>query len=201
MERLRQALKTLSEAEKQLRGSSDRTTWLTAALLQFAPDQSYLHPSSSADTSFTQSPAGLNNASVTVELNSSYSRQVELQHHQFSETASGTVTEGMSNGMSSSPKGYFPDLRQGPLAVSQAKLRNPKLRGPQVVSESGLIKTMPSTKSSEQGQKTAWKTTLTNEFELEEVWQRVLDVVHSSSLRKFLQTQGKLLSVSLSKGM
>ncbi|CAO2178389.1 unnamed protein product [Urochloa humidicola] len=51
MEKLRQALKTLSEAEKQLRVSSDKTTWLTAALLQLAPDKQYMLPSSSTSTS------------------------------------------------------------------------------------------------------------------------------------------------------
>ncbi|KAF3451322.1 hypothetical protein FNV43_RR07417 [Rhamnella rubrinervis] len=60
MEKLRQALKTLSEAEKQLRTSNDKLTWLTAALLQLAPDQQYMLPSSSADTSFIQSPLALN---------------------------------------------------------------------------------------------------------------------------------------------
>eukprot|EP01018_Ginkgo_biloba_P007264 Gb_17581 [translate_table: standard] len=57
MNRLRQALRTLSEAEKQLLLSNDRTTWLTAAMLQLAPDQSYTFPSSSAGTSVAQSPA------------------------------------------------------------------------------------------------------------------------------------------------
>jgi DNA polymerase III gamma/tau subunit len=52
MEKLRQALKTLSEAEKQLRVSSEKTTWLTAALLQLAPDKQYMLPSSSTSTSF-----------------------------------------------------------------------------------------------------------------------------------------------------
>ncbi|KAJ0986342.1 hypothetical protein J5N97_004698 [Dioscorea zingiberensis] len=42
MERLRQALKILSEAEKQMRASNDKITWLTAALLQLAPDQQYM---------------------------------------------------------------------------------------------------------------------------------------------------------------
>ncbi|KAL2524281.1 Protein STICHEL-like 3 [Abeliophyllum distichum] len=51
MEKLRQALKTLSEAEKQLRTSNDKITWLTAALLQLAPDQQYMLRNSSADTS------------------------------------------------------------------------------------------------------------------------------------------------------
>ncbi|CAK9870726.1 unnamed protein product [Sphagnum jensenii] len=50
---LRQALKILLESEKQLRVSHDRPTWLTAALLQFAPDRSYVP--SSVDT--TQSEA------------------------------------------------------------------------------------------------------------------------------------------------
>ncbi|KAM5587882.1 protein STICHEL-like 3 [Rosa sericea] len=62
MEKLRQALKTLSEAEKQLRTSNDKLTWLTAALLQLAPDQQYMLPSSSAGTS-NHSPLALNNAS------------------------------------------------------------------------------------------------------------------------------------------
>ncbi|KAL0693357.1 hypothetical protein Bca4012_060537 [Brassica carinata] len=57
MEKLRQALKTLSESEKQLRVSNDKLTWLTAALLQLAPDQRYLlPPGSSADASFNRSP-------------------------------------------------------------------------------------------------------------------------------------------------
>lgn len=60
MEKLRQALKTLSEAEKQLRVSNDKMTWLTAALLQLAPDQQYVVPSSSADTCINHSPLLLN---------------------------------------------------------------------------------------------------------------------------------------------
>ncbi len=49
-----QALKVLAESEKQVRISNDRLTWLTVALLQFAPDQSCLP--SSVDTSMTLSP-------------------------------------------------------------------------------------------------------------------------------------------------
>lgn len=57
MEKLRKALKTLSESEKQLRVSNDKLTWLTAALLQLAPEQQYLlPPSSSADASFNRTP-------------------------------------------------------------------------------------------------------------------------------------------------
>ncbi|KAK9062948.1 hypothetical protein SSX86_016818 [Deinandra increscens subsp. villosa] len=61
MEKLRLALKTLSEAEKQLRISNDKLTWLTAALLQLAPDQQYVLPTTSVDASIHRSPLGLNN--------------------------------------------------------------------------------------------------------------------------------------------
>ncbi|KAH1091098.1 hypothetical protein J1N35_018355 [Gossypium stocksii] len=60
MEKLRQALKTLSEAEKQLRMSNDKLTWLTAALLQLAPDQQYILPISPSGTSSRHSPLPLN---------------------------------------------------------------------------------------------------------------------------------------------
>ncbi|CAA2958686.1 STICHEL-like 3 [Olea europaea subsp. europaea] len=62
MEKLRQALKTLSEAEKQLRMSNDKITWLTATLLQLAPDQQYMLRNSSSDSSLNHSPAGLSNS-------------------------------------------------------------------------------------------------------------------------------------------
>ncbi|KAL8460722.1 hypothetical protein ACS0TY_032294 [Phlomoides rotata] len=61
MEKLRQALKTLSEAEKQLRVSNNKMTWLTAALLQLVPDQQYMLPRPSADSNLGHSPVALNN--------------------------------------------------------------------------------------------------------------------------------------------
>ena len=67
MEKLRQALKTLSESEKQLRVSNDKITWLTAALLQLAPDQRYLlPPGSSANASFNPSPSPCKDAAGEV---------------------------------------------------------------------------------------------------------------------------------------
>jgi DNA polymerase III gamma/tau subunit len=50
MDKLRQALRILSEAEKQLRVTTDKVTWLTATLLQLAPDQNYLLFTSSGAT-------------------------------------------------------------------------------------------------------------------------------------------------------
>jgi DNA polymerase III gamma/tau subunit len=58
LERLRRALRILYEAEKQLRVSNDQTTWLTTALLQFAPSRSPLFLNSTG-TSVIQSPITL----------------------------------------------------------------------------------------------------------------------------------------------
>ncbi|OAY78687.1 Protein STICHEL-like 3 [Ananas comosus] len=80
MEKLRQALKTLSEAEKQLRVSNDKLTWLTAALLQLAPDQQYMLPSSSADTSLNQSPLTLPNHSARDVPKNSNNDNHDLMH-------------------------------------------------------------------------------------------------------------------------
>ncbi|KAK6123965.1 hypothetical protein DH2020_042310 [Rehmannia glutinosa] len=88
MEKLRQALKTLSEAEKQLRLSNDRMTWLTAALLQLAPDQHYMLrlPGSSTDTTLNHSPLVLNN-SVSRER----PRKSNAEMHAFQAGSSGDV--------------------------------------------------------------------------------------------------------------
>ncbi|CAL1410440.1 unnamed protein product [Linum trigynum] len=66
MEKLRQALKTLSEAEKQLRMSNDKLTWLTAALLQLAPDQQYLLPSSEPSLNHSPLPGRRDTTTRTV---------------------------------------------------------------------------------------------------------------------------------------
>ncbi|MCO5567674.1 hypothetical protein L7F22_021368 [Adiantum nelumboides] len=66
-DKLQQALKVLSDLEKQLRSCSDGTTWLTAAFLQLASNNS--HPSSSRGTSIAQSPATVLNASERDTLN------------------------------------------------------------------------------------------------------------------------------------
>ena len=63
LERLRMAMKPLVEAEKQLRASNDRATWLTAALLQLGShhhiNSHKIFPASCEGTSVTQSSVAL----------------------------------------------------------------------------------------------------------------------------------------------
>ncbi|XP_065012441.1 protein STICHEL-like 3 [Musa acuminata AAA Group] len=98
MERLRQALRTLSEAEKQLRASSDKLTWLTAALLQLAPDQQYMLPSSSTERSLNHSPLFLKNHCMTDTHGGSTNKQDDMQLVERSLLRG--VGQGYSNGRS-----------------------------------------------------------------------------------------------------
>ncbi|CAK9194384.1 unnamed protein product [Sphagnum troendelagicum] len=79
-QRLREALKVLSKAEKQLRIASDQPTWLTAALLQFAPDRSFLP--SSVNTSIAHSPAAfdLNHQQRTTATTTTTKNRVEEEN-------------------------------------------------------------------------------------------------------------------------
>ena len=187
MGRLQQALKTLLEAEKQLRNSSDRTTWLTAALLQFAPEQSYIFPNYSFETSFPQSSSGANTGDWTPEMNLSHISQGASDHESAVALSDGSWQVSAEQN------------HQETIATCQSQTRSDNRRGTFLVP--GIDKNVWLTFPCDVSKEMRWQMTLTKDFELQEVWQRVLDAVHSSSLRKFLQMQGKLLSLSLSKGM
>ncbi|MCO5601310.1 hypothetical protein L7F22_055429 [Adiantum nelumboides] len=198
MERLRQALKTLSEAEKQLRDSSDRTTWLTAALLQFAPDQSYLVPRSSSNTTSVahtpERPSDTNGTPNHKPLSkmrsSSHSKPLTPMRM---ESGPGTTTEIASNDMS--------DSSRFSLASSQARVRSVNQQPKGIRSTAAELRVqLSNAQVGNPGNTRAYITTLADQFDMEDVWQRFLDAVHSSSLRKFLMTQGRLANLSMSKG-
>ncbi|KAJ0448570.1 putative DNA-directed DNA polymerase [Helianthus annuus] len=94
MEKLRLALKTLSEAEKQLRMSNDKLTWLTAALLQLAPDQQYVLPTSSVDASTYRSQLGFDNGGTR---DGSHSHKSNFAHGETSEIQRGLLKTGESS--------------------------------------------------------------------------------------------------------
>ncbi|KAJ7298045.1 hypothetical protein O6H91_11G107800 [Diphasiastrum complanatum] len=75
--RLRQALKILSESEKQIRTSSDQTTWLTASLLQFAPDRSLISQTSSAEASVAPSIVAASDTSEKEAVNAGAQKALE----------------------------------------------------------------------------------------------------------------------------
>ncbi|KAI4332499.1 hypothetical protein L6164_017403 [Bauhinia variegata] len=175
MEKLRQALKTLSEAEKQLRMSNDKLTWLTAALLQLAPDQQYMLPTSS-DVSFNHSPLALNNADVK-EAARRTSKQVEIpnKERRLSMDArtdnlhAGSSADGMAKGVSLERKrhagnGVAPQLTSSHV-TNMTRMNDRQIFG--------------------KGRKG-----------IEEIWLEMLERIQVSGLKEFLYQEGKLISVS-----
>ncbi|KAI4304424.1 hypothetical protein MLD38_039938 [Melastoma candidum] len=180
METLRQALKTLSEAEKQLRTSNDKLTWLTAALLQLAPDKQYLPPNSSADVGFHQAPvvensvsnreaAGLNRFHVEMPTNgratqiNAASRKMDSQSSIFHQN--GTDDRATREGV----KG-----RAG-FGVSSHRASF-QSEGYGFSGRPNLGKTYK---------------------DIQDIWLQVLEQVDSTNVKEFLYQESKLTSVSL----
>ncbi|CAN6341296.1 unnamed protein product [Urochloa humidicola] len=175
MEKLRQALKTLSEAEKQLRVSNDKMTWLTAALLQLAPDQQYILPSSSPSMSLNQGqltrPDGEMARNSAMDHREVYAgihglpRASDLGNQQHRDV---NLVAGSSNNMASN---YHAGRRPGEHTPDSHVL------------SAGATRANGGSRYSK--------------TDSELIWQAVLDNVQSDSLRKLLAGEGRLISVSL----
>ncbi|XP_066367058.1 protein STICHEL-like 4 [Miscanthus floridulus] len=175
MEKLRQALKTLSEAEKQLRVSNDKMTWLTAALLQLAPDKQYVLPSSSPSTSLNQGlftrPEGDIARNSAMDRSDIYAgahglaRASDLGNQQYRDA---NLVAGSSNNMANNchagrrPGEHTPDSHVLPTGATR-------------VNEGSRY----------------------GKTDSEMIWQAVLENVQSDSLRRLLAREGRLISVSL----
>ncbi|KAJ7968772.1 protein STICHEL-like 3 [Quillaja saponaria] len=175
MEKLRQALKTLSEAEKQLRMSNDKLTWLTAALLQLAPDQQYMLPTSS-DTSFNHSPLPLNNAGGRDAARRN-SDQVGIPNKdrrlsmdvRIENLHAGSSAEYMTN-----------DFR----SEKARHARTGSARQPTSSHAADLIRVS--------GKQISGK----SHGGIEDIWEEVLEKVQMTGLKQFLYQEGKLVSIS-----
>ncbi|KAM1154150.1 hypothetical protein FF1_036539 [Malus domestica] len=168
MEKLRQALKTLSEAEKQLRMSNDKLTWLTAALLQLAPDQQYMLPSSSGGTSFHQSPLALNNVSARDAVRRD-SEQDEMPNYEKGLPANARNSVSSGKGMSLDRKRHAGmAMASQQMATSSAEIT--RVNGRQIHGKS------------HKG--------------IEEIWLEVLEKIPYNRVKEFLYQEGKLTSVS-----
>ncbi|EFJ14200.1 hypothetical protein SELMODRAFT_423688 [Selaginella moellendorffii] len=168
LERLRQALKILSEAEKQVRASSDQTTWLTAAILQFAPDRAYIFPASSSGSSATQSLVGNDTSEKeTIESDSGALKQGwEPEHEHFENPVDDTAVFA---------KPEVPWANKSLSTVPEARI-HPYVQ----------------TASTNDGHDTC----AFDQKRLDDVWQKALKNSRSKSLKHLLR-HGKLISLSM----
>lgn len=182
MEKLRQALKTLSEAEKQLRVSNDKLTWLTAALLRLAPDQQYMLPSS-ADASLNDSPLVRNNYSDRYKPRNFCTEQDEMHF----------CDRNLSRGNAIGSHG---NIGGNDVVHGNGKMIDNHLGGMghgehtscSLMLSSGAIK---AGKGYNYGK---------SNKDNEKIWRAVLENVQYSTLRQFLSQEGRLNSISLGTG-
>ncbi|KAG1346540.1 protein STICHEL-like 3 [Cocos nucifera] len=179
MEKLRQALKTLSEAEKQLRVSNDKLTWLTAALLQLAPDQQYMLPSS-ADASLKNSPLVLNNYSDRYRPRNFCNEQDEMH------ICDRNLSRGNAIGSHSSIGGI-----DGVPGIGKMIDNHLSGMGHGEHTPCCLLRSSGAIKAGK-----GYNYSKTNKDD-EKIWRAVLESVQSSTLRQFLSQEGRLNSVSL----
>ena len=182
LEWLRQAMKTLSEAEKQVRVSNDKTTWLTAALLQLGPDPRSCttnFPASCTGTSVTQSPVALDDNEVAdFEYVSSGRRTWEDNIKNGPNTATEPPC-ALTNGQKEAP------LYQSTLEIhSQSKIQDEKRQCHQHHSDDFLH---PSH--------------ILSSAKLDDIWYQVLQRCWPLTLRQLLNTHGKLISISMTDGI
>ncbi|KAG8634581.1 protein STICHEL-like 3 isoform X2 [Manihot esculenta] len=180
MERLRQALKTLSEAEKQLRMSNDKLMWLTAALLQLAPDQQYMLPSSSTETSFNHSPIKLKNANGR----DVGKKDCELAEMPNNERSLSTRVRLENHSARTSGDFYINAASGGP---NMERKRNGK---------TVMAAQWTSALSSDTVRVNGRQMSAKSREGCEKIWLEVLGKIQFNCIREFLYREGKLISVS-----
>jgi hypothetical protein len=225
--RLRQALKVLSEAEKQLRVSGDRPTWLTAALLQFAPDHSFLPSSANTSTQQitprTSFKAGFGKEETAQE--SLQSRGLQTKDEQLSASQKFNISQQSTISTSvptlamcmetkrrkrtsrSHPWGIQADAKVHPaeLPLDNVYWSNPRSSDWWLQQQKHWVGAddMPATNDVLLCMSDSSKPVYSSGFrrlhrrKLKGIWNQVLQLIHSDSMQQFLLNHGNLLAISI----
>ncbi|KAM1120553.1 hypothetical protein ACFXTH_044675 [Malus domestica] len=180
LERLKHALKILSEAEKQLRVSSERSTWFTATLLQLgsvpSPDltRSCSRRHSSKTTEDDSSSASREAATYKQKSNAQYMLHKSISHASVQKALNGNSNhqgDSLSRNNNAKPlHGHFTDSGASTPLHDDVTAGNAILR-------------------------------CANSEKLEDVWAQCIERCHSKTLRQLLHSHGKLVSISEAEGV
>ncbi|KAL5993195.1 hypothetical protein ACLOJK_014118 [Asimina triloba] len=182
LERLKQALKILSEAEKQLRVSSERSTWFTAALLQLGSGCSPAPTYSSRNSKLTKKKLQDDSLDIGADILAN-GKKVD---------ASNTLWKSRSASM----------LR----TVNSDCSPLVDLTSSRSMAEHFSLNSLPPSGQSPEG--TALHSThketvvgnmgigCVNPIKLEEIWRCCIERCHSKTLKQLLYDHGKLVSIS-----
>lgn len=179
LERLKNALKLLSEAEKQLRTSSERSTWFTATLLQLG---------SITSPDLTQSGSSRRQSCKTTEEDpSSASRDVtSFKHrsdlHYMPQKSTSPVSQQKGLNSSSSNQKDMSSKIDG-LSLKSRPSNSPVINdGSTVVSSDDLLVANTMFRCIDSGK-------------LYDIWGSCIEGCHSKTLRQLLHDHGKLVSI------
>ncbi|PKA56853.1 hypothetical protein AXF42_Ash002156 [Apostasia shenzhenica] len=176
MGKLRQALRTLSEAEKQLRVSSDKLTWLIAALLQIVPDQQYILPTSGGAT-LNQSPFPVQTTDRQDKV-----RDADEENEAFGSDRGAYRVVGRGNHRQRPNIAIHGDSK---MTIGEANGKEHSERTPEaLVRSTGDIKENLGCKFGR------------SYIDYGKIWRAVIDNIPSDALRQFLSQEGRLNAVS-----
>jgi hypothetical protein len=227
LRQLCQALKVLSEAEKQLRVSGDRPTWLTAALLQFAPDHSFLPSSANASTQqisrLSSFKAGFSKEETAQE--SLQSRGLQTKDEQLSASQKFNISQQSTISTSvptlamcmetkrrkrtsrSRPLGIQADAKVHPaeLPLDNVYWSKPRSSDWWLQQQKHWVGAddMPATNDVLLCTSDSSKPVYSSGFrrlhrqKLKGIWNQVLQLIHSDSMQQFLLNHGNLLAISI----
>ncbi|KAK2993648.1 hypothetical protein RJ640_019288 [Escallonia rubra] len=178
LERLKHALKLLSEAEKQLRVSSERSTWFTATLLQLgsvpSPD-----PTHSGSSRRQSSKTTEEDPSST--LGDSIAQKERCGAHHVSRKSTSPMPLPISAHRNSA-------TQEDPFSQNDAGSFNPNPTHSQLMAASAVSHDDFTDGTTNSGGM--------NLNMLNNIWVRCIERCHSKTLRQLLHTYGKLVSIS-----
>ncbi|XVF23176.1 hypothetical protein REPUB_Repub13aG0014700 [Reevesia pubescens] len=185
LERLKDALKLLSEAEKQLRVSSERSTWFTATLLQIG---------SLPSPDLTQSGCSRRQSSKTTEDDPSSTSREAIAYKQYSGTQ------------------YMPRKSTSPASLHKSVDGNSNHKGELVSRIDGYASNskpshgrimdggaLPAARDNNLSGNMILA--CRNLEKLDDIWAKCIDKCHSKTLRQLLHAHGKLLSLAEDEGV
>ncbi|XXG87034.1 hypothetical protein AAC387_Pa11g1820 [Persea americana] len=187
LERLKQALKILSEAEKQLRVSSERSTWFTAALLQLGSGHSLYSTYSSGESKQRRKKVKEDTSDSTTETSIIGNKRDGLHVLRKSNSASMLRTvNGYSNPLGNPSSS---------MSIIEYSGSDALPTGSKFVESSALAASCNDTEAS----KMAFGCLSLDR--LDDLWRRCIERCHSKTLKQLLYSNGKLVSISEIEGV
>lgn len=187
LERLQQALRILSDSEKQLRLSSERSTWFTAALLQLGSGHNFeMNQSSSI---IKHGAKKINDNASELVKDSQLCRNKSDSSLMLQESNLGLITRS-TNG-NSSLHGSSSSYR---MTMSE-NLIHDVLPAPSRFVDRSLL---DSTQTNDAPEKIVVR--CVSPDKLGEIWRRCIQRCHSKTLKELLGVHGKLVSITEHEG-